>query len=94
MLVNEKIAIEHGLKSDEYKKICKLLKRTPNITELGIFSAMWNEHCSYKSSLIILEKMTFMMLLLMLKIEFGLLQWGGCMSSIPARTFLMLLIKK
>ena len=46
MLVNEKIAIEHGLKSDEYKKICKLLKRTPNITELGIFSAMWNEHCS------------------------------------------------
>ncbi len=50
MLVNEKIAIEHGLKSDEYKKICQLLKRTPNITELGIFSAMWNEHCSYKSS--------------------------------------------
>ena len=50
MLVNEKIAIEHGLKSDEYKKIYQLLKRTPNITELGIFSAMWNEHCSYKSS--------------------------------------------
>ncbi len=48
--VNEKIAIEHGLKSDEYKKICDLLKRSPNITELGIFSAMWNEHCSYKSS--------------------------------------------
>ena len=34
MLVNEKIAIEHGLKSDEYKKICKLLKRTPNILSL------------------------------------------------------------
>ena len=50
MLVNEKVAIEHGLKPDEYKKICELLKRTPNITELGIFSAMWNEHCSYKSS--------------------------------------------
>ncbi len=50
MEVNEQIAIEHGLKSDEYKKICQLLKRTPNITELGIFSAMWNEHCSYKSS--------------------------------------------
>ena len=50
MLVNEKVAIEHGLKKDEYKKICELLKRTPNITELGIFSAMWNEHCSYKSS--------------------------------------------
>ena len=57
MEVNEKIAIEHGLKSDEYKKICKLLKRTPNITELGIFSAMWNEHCSYKSSRIHLKKL-------------------------------------
>ncbi len=57
MLVNEKIAIEHGLKSDEYKKICKLLKRTPNLTELGIFSAMWNEHCSYKSSRIHLKKL-------------------------------------
>ncbi len=57
MLVNEKIAIEHGLKSDEFKKICKLLKRTPNITELGIFSAMWNEHCSYKSSRIHLKKL-------------------------------------
>ena len=50
MIVNEKIAIDHGLKKDEYKKICDLLKRVPNITELGIFSAMWNEHCSYKSS--------------------------------------------
>ncbi len=57
MLVNEKIAIEHGLKLDEFKKICKLLKRTPNITELGIFSAMWNEHCSYKSSRIHLKKL-------------------------------------
>ena len=37
MLVNEKVAIEHGLKTDEYKKICKLLKRTPNITELRNF---------------------------------------------------------
>ena len=50
MMVNEKIAIDHGLKKDEYKKICDLLKKVPNITELGIFSAMWNEHCSYKSS--------------------------------------------
>jgi len=50
MIINEKIAIDHGLKKDEYKKICDLLKRVPNITELGIFSAMWNEHCSYKSS--------------------------------------------
>ncbi len=50
MIVNELTAVDHGLKKDEYKKICNLLKRTPNITELGIFSAMWNEHCSYKSS--------------------------------------------
>jgi len=50
MIVNEQIAIDHGLKKDEYKNICDLLKRVPNITELGIFSAMWNEHCSYKSS--------------------------------------------
>ena len=50
MIVNEQLAIDHGLKKDEYKKICDLLKRIPNITELGIFSAMWNEHCSYKSS--------------------------------------------
>ena len=50
MTVNEQLAIDHGLKKDEYKKICDLLKRVPNITELGIFSAMWNEHCSYKSS--------------------------------------------
>jgi len=49
-MVNEQIAIDHGLKKNEYKKICDLLKRIPNITELGIFSAMWNEHCSYKSS--------------------------------------------
>ena len=50
MKVNEKIAVEHGLKPDEYQKICDLLKRVPNLTELGIFSAMWNEHCSYTVS--------------------------------------------
>ena len=57
MIVNEKVAIDHGLKADEYKKICDLLKRTPNLTELGIFSAMWNEHCSYKSSRLHLKKL-------------------------------------
>ncbi len=57
MIVNEKIAIDHGLKKDEYAKICELLNRTPNITELGIFSAMWNEHCSYKSSRLHLKKL-------------------------------------
>ncbi|MDB9936497.1 phosphoribosylformylglycinamidine synthase subunit PurL [Candidatus Pelagibacter sp.] len=50
MIINEQTAVDHGLKKEEYKQICDLLKRVPNITELGIFSAMWNEHCSYKSS--------------------------------------------
>src|SRR3974390_2749060 len=40
----------HGLKPDEYARIRQLSGRTPSLTELGIFSAMWNEHCSYKSS--------------------------------------------
>ena len=57
MTVNEKVAIDHGLNKEEYKKICSLLKKIPNITELGIFSAMWNEHCSYKSSKIHLKKL-------------------------------------
>ncbi|AFS47552.1 phosphoribosylformylglycinamidine synthase subunit II [alpha proteobacterium HIMB5] len=57
MEVNEQVALDHGLKKDEYAKICELLGRTPNITELGIFSAMWNEHCSYKSSRLHLKKL-------------------------------------
>ncbi|MDA9603072.1 phosphoribosylformylglycinamidine synthase subunit PurL [bacterium] len=57
MIVNEQVAIDHGLKKEEYAKICELLKRTPNITELGIFSAMWNEHCSYKSSRLHLKRL-------------------------------------
>ncbi|EFO30692.1 phosphoribosylformylglycinamidine synthase II [Roseibium sp. TrichSKD4] len=40
----------HGLKPDEYDRILQLIGREPTFTELGIFSAMWNEHCSYKSS--------------------------------------------
>jgi phosphoribosylformylglycinamidine synthase subunit PurL len=40
----------HGLSRDEYARICTLLSRHPNLLELGIFSAMWSEHCSYKSS--------------------------------------------
>jgi len=44
------LVAEHGLKPEEYERILKLIGRTPSFTELGIFSAMWNEHCSYKSS--------------------------------------------
>tara|TARA_Y100000816_G_scaffold286494_1_gene267711 strand:+ start:100 stop:2292 length:2193 start_codon:yes stop_codon:yes gene_type:complete len=57
MEVNEEIAVEHGLSVDEFNKIKKLLKRKPNLTELAIFSAMWNEHCSYKSSKIHLKNL-------------------------------------
>jgi phosphoribosylformylglycinamidine synthase subunit PurL len=48
--VTPHLVAEHGLKPDEYDRILKLIGRTPSFTELGIFSAMWNEHCSYKSS--------------------------------------------
>jgi phosphoribosylformylglycinamidine synthase subunit PurL len=48
--VTPALAAAHGLKADEYERIKTLIGRTPSLTELGIFSAMWNEHCSYKSS--------------------------------------------
>jgi phosphoribosylformylglycinamidine synthase II len=48
--ITPQLVAEHGLKSDEYQRILDLIGREPSITELGIFSAMWNEHCSYKSS--------------------------------------------
>jgi phosphoribosylformylglycinamidine synthase len=49
------LVASHGLKPDEYERILKLIGRVPTFTELGIFSAMWNEHCSYKSSRIHLK---------------------------------------
>jgi len=48
--ITPELIAEHGLKPEEYERILKLLGRPPSFTELGIFSAMWNEHCSYKSS--------------------------------------------
>ena len=57
MEIDNKIIEKHGLKIEEYENIKKLLKRSPNMLELGIFSAMWNEHCSYKSSRIHLKKL-------------------------------------
>ena len=50
-------AAEHGLTSDEYSRIQKILGRDPNFTELGIFSVMWSEHCSYKSSRVHLKRL-------------------------------------
>ena len=47
----------HGLSEEEYQKILEILKREPNLTELGIFSVMWSEHCSYKSTRLHLAKL-------------------------------------
>ncbi|MFT6071533.1 MAG: phosphoribosylformylglycinamidine synthase [Alphaproteobacteria bacterium] len=48
--ITDALIAQHGLKPDEYQQILNLIERSPTLTELGIFSAMWNEHCSYKSS--------------------------------------------
>ena len=53
--ITPELVASHGLKPDEYERILKLIGRVPSFTELGIFSAMWNEHCSYKSSRIHLK---------------------------------------
>ena len=56
-LTNVDQAKQLGLTASEFDKIKELIGRTPNFTELGIFSAMWNEHCSYKSSRVWLSKL-------------------------------------
>ncbi len=48
--ITPEIVAEHGLTPDEYERVLIILGRAPNLTELGIFSVMWSEHCSYKSS--------------------------------------------
>jgi phosphoribosylformylglycinamidine synthase len=55
--VTPEIAAEHGVTAEEYARIQKILGRDPNITELGIFSVMWSEHCSYKSSKVHLKRL-------------------------------------
>jgi len=53
--VTEALAIQHGLTEEEYGWILKILGRNPSYTELGIFSVMWSEHCSYKNSIALLK---------------------------------------
>ncbi len=53
--VNFDLVREHGLSEEEYEKILSILGRIPTYTELGIFSVMWSEHCSYKNSLVMLK---------------------------------------
>ena len=55
--ISSQLVKDHGLTSDEYKRILDLIGRSPNFTELGIFSVMWSEHCSYKSSRPFLKKL-------------------------------------
>jgi len=55
--VTPQIAAEHGLSPKEYARTQKILGRDPNLTELGIFSVMWSEHCSYKSSRVHLKRL-------------------------------------
>src|SRR3989449_566871 len=55
--VTPEIAAEHGVTAEEYARIQKILGRDPNLTELGIFSVMWSEHCSYKSSKVHLKRL-------------------------------------
>ena len=49
--INENIIKEHGISNQEYQQILDTLQREPNYVELGIYSVMWSEHCSYKSSI-------------------------------------------
>lgn len=55
--ITPEIVAEHGLSPEEYERVLHALGREPNLTELGIFSVMWSEHCSYKSSRIHLKKL-------------------------------------
>ena len=56
-MIDKKLLDEHNLTVEEYEKIVELIGKEPNITELGIFSLMWSEHCSYKSSKVHLKKL-------------------------------------
>src|SRR4051812_39747099 len=57
LVITPQIVAEHGLAPDEYERLLKIMGRTPTMVELGIFSAMWSEHCSYKSSKVWLKKL-------------------------------------
>ncbi|HJS59987.1 MAG TPA: phosphoribosylformylglycinamidine synthase subunit PurL [Vicinamibacteria bacterium] len=50
LVVDDRVLTQHNLKREEYERIVSILGREPNLTELGLFSVMWSEHCSYKSS--------------------------------------------
>src|SRR5687768_11839510 len=55
--ITPEIVSQHGLSTEEYERIKQMMGREPNITELGVFSVMWSEHCSYKSSRVHLKRL-------------------------------------
>src|SRR6202051_2752190 len=55
--VDATLAKSFGLNAEEYAKVLEIMGRTPSFTELGIFSVMWSEHCSYKSSRVWLKEL-------------------------------------
>ena len=55
--VNQALAREFGLNAEEYNRVLEIMGRTPSFTELGVFSVMWSEHCSYKSSRVWLKQL-------------------------------------
>ncbi len=57
LVITKELIAQHNLTDDEFKKIVEILGREPNLTELGMFSVMWSEHCSYKSSRVHLKKL-------------------------------------
>ena len=57
MFIDQATIDAHGLSTDEYQRLLEILGREPTITELGIFSVMWSEHCSYKSSRLHLRRL-------------------------------------
>ena len=57
MSIDQTTIDEHGLNADEYQRLLEILGREPTMTELGIFSVMWSEHCSYKSSRLHLRRL-------------------------------------
>ena len=55
--VTPQLLAQHGITAEEYERILAALGRTPSLTELGIYSVMWSEHCSYKSSRVHLKRL-------------------------------------
>src|SRR5215212_1069769 len=55
--ITPEVVAEHGITPEEYQRVLKWMGRTPTLTELGIFSVMWSEHCSYKSSRVHLKRL-------------------------------------